>query len=113
MDSSILENQMDLIVNSLNAVIAWNLMNGPTFHRGIIGAAGVITSSIQLWQLFRNETIGLSLAQRLNIPKRPGSADMDVNTDVEVRDEGVFDARSTSDTTTFSDKEDLENKKCM
>lgn len=73
-----LENRMDLILNSLNAFIALNLTKKDMpYHRGVVGGCGIITSSIQLWQLTRNHTrslntgssAGSSLAQRLEVPR--------------------------------------------
>jgi hypothetical protein len=64
-----LENSVDLVLNGLNAFIALNLSNKHMpYHRGVVGACGMVTSSIQLWQIYRNHAMGEALAQRLEVP---------------------------------------------
>ena len=67
-DRAKVENIMDLVMNGLNAFIALNLSKKDTpFHRGLVGACGMITSSIQLWQLSRDQSLG-RLSKRLEVP---------------------------------------------
>lgn len=64
-----LENKIDLILNSLNALIALNLTTKDMpCNRGVLGVCGVITSAMQLWQIHSSHVSGVGLGQRLNGP---------------------------------------------
>jgi hypothetical protein len=66
-----LENGMDLVLNVLNAYVALNLSKKDMpHHRGVVGACGMLTSGIQLWQILRNYDLKESLATRLEVPSQ-------------------------------------------
>jgi hypothetical protein len=45
---------LNLLRNAIDQIVAANVLRGATLHKGAVGAAGVLTSLIQLWQLSHN-----------------------------------------------------------
>jgi hypothetical protein len=45
---------LNLLRNVIDQVVAANVLRGATLHKGAVGAAGMLTSLIQLWQLAHN-----------------------------------------------------------
>lgn len=89
-----LENSMDLILNGLNAFIALNLTKKDMpFHRGVVGACGIITSSIQLWQISRNHLHCLSC----NGSGSGSGRDLEERLEVPCADDGIIEGRRRGD----------------
>jgi hypothetical protein len=71
LDDARRELYMDAARNLLDTVIGWELTVSRTFssrQRTILGACGVVTSAIQLQQIYTSLTSGKTLAQRLALP---------------------------------------------
>lgn len=72
------ENAMDLVLNLLNGFVAVNLSKKDMpYNRGVVGACGMITSGIQLWQIYQTHMLGRELGARLQVPIEEISDDED------------------------------------
>jgi hypothetical protein len=59
---------LNLLRNAIDQVVAANVLRGATLHKGAVGAAGMLTSLIQLWQLSNNFVPGAKpLGERMAV----------------------------------------------
>jgi hypothetical protein len=63
------ENIVDGLKNGMDCVIGANIAYDKKWNNGVIGAIGVTTSTIWLWQYYCNMVYNNVLADRLAIPK--------------------------------------------
>lgn len=104
-----MENAADLVLNAVNAFIALNLSKRDMpFHAGVMGACGMLTSGIQLWQICRSHSLGVCLAERLSVPEEhtdTGVAESDFSLYDEEKDDdeggkGCLNSCSSNDCST-------------